>query len=64
MGQITFRDEGNKTFYSCGCKTEVIGENYIISPCSLECEVYKFNIEETNKQGNKLSILDLTKDMK
>lgn len=55
MGQITFKVEGNKTFYSCGCKTEVIGENYMIAPCSLDCEVYLYAIEQSNRQGNVLS---------
>jgi len=55
MGQITFTVEGNKTFYSCGCKNEVIGENYMITPCSLDCEVYLYSIEQSNRQGNILS---------
>lgn len=44
-----------KTVYSCGCVTEVIGKNFIINPCSLDCEVYKFVLEESNKQGNIIS---------
>jgi len=55
MGQITFKEIGNKTYYSCGCVTETIGENYLIKPCSLRCEVYLFCIEQSKNQGNIVS---------
>ena len=57
MGQITFRDEGNKTFFSCGCKTEVIGKNYVMVPCSPDCEVYLYAVEQSKRQGNILSYI-------
>ncbi len=56
MEQITFRVEGNKTFFSCGCVTEVIGKNFIIVPCSPGCEVYNYCIEQTKRQGKILSV--------
>ena len=52
---IIFKENGNKTFFSCGCKMEVIGENLLISPCSLDCEVYKYIIEESKRQNNIIS---------
>jgi hypothetical protein len=52
MNKITFRPEGNKGIYSCGCVDEVIGENYFIKPCSLDCEVYLYALEQSRKQGN------------
>jgi len=52
---ITFKENGNKTVFSCGCKTEVIGENFIISPCSLDCEVFKYVIELSKRQKNIVS---------
>lgn len=52
MEQITFTVDENKTLFSCGCETEVIGENFVISPCSLDCEVYKYCIEQSKKQGS------------
>ncbi len=55
MEQITFRVDGNKTFFSCGCKTEVIGKNFIMVPYSPDCEVYKYIIEETKLQEKTLS---------
>lgn len=55
MGQITFRMQGNKTFFSCGCVTEVIGENYVMVPCALDCEVYLYAMEQSKRQGNILS---------
>jgi len=62
-GQITFREVGNQTYFSCGCKTEVIGENFLISPCSLDCEVYLYCIEQSKRQGNTISVI-MTEDNK
>lgn len=55
MEQKTFRVEGNRTFFSCGCVTEVIGKNYVMVPCSPDCEVYLYAVEQANRQGNVLS---------
>lgn len=53
---ITFRNVGSKTYYSCGCITDVIGKNFLVKPCSLDCEVYLYIMEQSIKQGNKISI--------
>lgn len=53
--KITVIEDGNKTYYSCGCKMEVIGENLIVKPCSLDCVVFKYIIEESKKHGNIIS---------
>jgi len=63
MGQITFREVGNQTHFSCGCKTEVIGKNYVIVPCSPDCEVYLYAIEQSKRQGNTVSVI-MTEDDK
>lgn len=55
MEQITFKEVGNQTHFSCGCKTETIGENFIIDPCSLQCEVHLYCIEQSKRQGNVIS---------
>lgn len=56
--EITFKENGNITIFSCGCKTEVIGDNFFMSPCSGECEVFKYCMEVSRKQGNIISIID------
>ena len=55
MDKITFRVEGNKTFFSCGCVTELIGKNFIMVPCSPDCEVFIYCIEQSERQGKILS---------
>ncbi len=55
MEPITFEDRGNKTYYSCGCVTEVIGKNFIYVPCSPECEVYLYAMEQSKRQENIIS---------
>ena len=63
MENITFKVEGNKTLFSCGCKTEVVGKNYLINPCSLSCEVYKYVLEQSTRQDNSVSF-NMGKDNK
>jgi len=38
----------------CGCEfwNESEGEVFVIKPCQPKCEVYRFAIEETRRQGN------------
>ncbi len=55
MEQITSETRGNKTDFSCGCVFEVIGKNFIYVPCSPECEVYLYAMEQTKLQGNIIS---------
>ncbi len=55
MEQITFEERGNKTHFSCGCVTEVIGKNFIYVPCSPDCEVYLYAMEQSKLQGNVIS---------
>ena len=52
MESITFQVEGDTTLFSCGCSTTTIGGNFIIAPCSLNCPVYKYSIEQGRNQGN------------
>ena len=40
--------------YPCGCEDEVINKTYYIKPCSLNCEIYKYVIEQSKKQGNRI----------
>ena len=61
MEQITFKEVGNQTHFSCGCKIETIGENFFIAPCSLQCEVHLYCIEQSKRQGNVISY-NMTKD--
>ena len=56
---ITFYIKDGITYYSCGCKDNVIGGNYIFKPCSLNCVVYKYALEQSHKQGNILSIQEV-----
>jgi len=55
MDQITSKVEGNKTSFSCGCVTELIGKNFIMVPCSADCEVFMYCIEQSKKQGKIMS---------
>jgi len=55
MEPITFKEVGNQTHFSCGCVTEAIGENFLIDPCSFKCEVYRYCIEQSKRQGNVIS---------
>ena len=57
MEQITFKEVDSQTHFSCGCKTEVIGGNFLIDPCSLDCEVYLYCIEQSKRQGNVISVI-------
>lgn len=56
MREIYFKVVGDETHYSCGCRTKVIDENFIIRPCSLDCKVYQYILEESKRQGNEIKI--------
>ncbi len=55
MSQITYKVVDGETHYSCGCKDRVVGENYFFEPCSTECKVFHYAIEQSHRQGNKIS---------
>jgi len=56
MSEITFKElPDNVTEFSCGCRTQVIGGNYVISPCSPECRVYRYVVEQTKAEGKILT---------
>ncbi len=57
MSQITFKVVDGETHYSCGCKDRVVGENYFFEPCSTECEVFHYAIEQSQRQGNTVSTM-------
>lgn len=56
MSGTSFKEVGDETHFSCGCKTKVIGENFIIKPCSLDCEVYRYVLDESKKLGHEISL--------
>ena len=56
MENITFKVEGNRTLFSCGCVSEVIGGNYVLKACKPDCVVAKYVLEESERQGNKVNI--------
>ena len=56
MENITFKIEGTKTLFSCGCVSEVIGDNYVLKACKPDCVVTNYVLEESERQGNKVSI--------
>lgn len=56
MEEITFKTVDGVTCYSCGCKDEKIGKNYFFSPCSGDCEVFKYAIKETKNQGKRIEV--------
>lgn len=57
MENITFKVAGNRTYFSCGCIAEVIGENFFMRPCSPDCKVYKYVMKQSQERGNLLSII-------
>lgn len=46
----------------CGCQigTETIGDDkrFVMIPCSLDCEYYRYAIEETRRQGKPVVEID------
>ena len=42
MVKVSFRTEGNKSIFSCGCVSELIGKNFVLTPCSPDCEIFHF----------------------
>lgn len=36
----------------CGCEFWNEREVFVIKPCQPKCEIYRFTIEETRRQGN------------
>jgi len=63
MENITFKIEGTKTLFSCGCKTDLVGETFLIAPCSPSCEVYEYILEQSARQDNSISF-NIGKDNK
>lgn len=57
------RKEGNRTYFSCGCVTDLIGKNFIIKPCSTECELYQYVINRTKEMGKDL-VFSNSRDMR
>jgi len=57
LKKITFKDmPDGRTVFSCGCVTQRIGGNFMVKPHSVDCEVFKYIIEESRRRGNLLSI--------
>ena len=48
--------------FDCGCVIGNDGELFIIIPCSLDCEKFKFCIEETRKQGKPIRVVKVSLD--
>ena len=57
MGDITFKAEGNRTLFSCGCKIEIAGEIFLMRPCSETCKVYKYVMKQCREQGTPISTM-------
>ena len=39
---------------ACGCKMWTEDKIFYIKPCSLDCEYYKYAVDESKKHGNKI----------
>ena len=57
--ETTFYEKDGKTFFSCGCIIQPIEGVFYIKPCDLKCRVYRFCIEESKKQGNKINYVTI-----
>lgn len=55
MGIKIISMDANRMTLSCGCRIETVGGNFIIKPCSMNCKVLKYALEESRKQGNEIS---------
>ena len=62
MSDITMIEVDGIMNFSCGCKAQKIGHNFVITPCSPICEVYQYSLQESIKRGSKISIVDGTED--
>ena len=60
--EITVKTVDGVDVFSCGCKAQVIGGNYVMEPCGAECRVFKYFIEESVARGNHISVVDTRGD--
>ena len=56
MDEITFKEVDGVTYFSCGCKAQLIGDNFMFSPCSATCPVVKYTIKAAQKQKKDMQI--------
>jgi len=56
MDKITFKVVDGITYFSCGCKSQKIGTNFVFVPCRPGCPVASYTIRETVRQGKQISI--------
>ncbi len=53
MSHITFEEgDDGVTRFSCGCSAKVVDELYILIPCSPDCKVYRYSMEESERLKN------------
>ena len=55
--EISFEVVGDETHYSCGCRTQVVGDNFLIKPYSLSCEVYEYILKTSKEMGHELEFI-------
>jgi hypothetical protein len=39
----------------CGCKFYTVQDAFVTEPCSLDCELYLYTVEETKRQGKSVT---------
>ena len=42
----------DNVFFPCGCEAWIENATFFIKPCSLQCQYYRYAIEQSKKQGN------------
>jgi hypothetical protein len=56
MEKITFKEVNGVTHFSCGCKAQKIGDNFIFAPCSATCPVTQYAMKEAQRQKKDIQI--------
>jgi hypothetical protein len=64
MSNITMVVVDGVMNFSCGCKAQKIGGNFMITPCNTQCEVYQYALQESVRKGNSISIRDDRRDQR
>ena len=51
-GISMWEDEDGTMHFSCGCEAKVIESVFVFKPCSTDCDVYLYMLEQSKSMGH------------
>lgn len=52
-------DTGGLERYPCGCRMGVVGDAFVMEPCSGRCKYFRYAMAESRRLGHPVDVIDM-----